>query len=146
MVRAERDRGAVRGHAERVSVSGLATRSRGSGTTRTGTSAERTAQLDSQSSALEEIQRSRLIAGAVCAIDELGYAQATVAHITARASVSRRTFYELFANREECLTAVLEDVVGRIRSQLVESGIDGMPWRERVRTGLWVILSFFDHE
>jgi AcrR family transcriptional regulator len=146
MVRAERDRGAVRGRAERVSVSGLATRSRGSGATRTGTSAERTAQLDSQSSALEEIQRSRLIAGAVCAIDELGYAQATVAHITTRASVSRRTFYELFANREECLTAVLEDVLGRIRGQLVESGIDGMPWRERVRTGLWVILSFFDHE
>src|ERR1700691_406433 len=50
-----------------------------------------------------EIQRSRLLAVAVRAIEELGYTRATVAHITRRARVSRRTFYELFANREECL-------------------------------------------
>ena len=42
-----------------------------------------------------EMQRSRLLVGAVGAIEEHGYAGATVAHITARAKVSRRTFYEL---------------------------------------------------
>jgi AcrR family transcriptional regulator/DNA-binding MarR family transcriptional regulator len=95
---------------------------------------------------LVEIQRSRLIAGAVCAIEELGYAQTTVGHITRRASVSRRTFYELFANREECLAAVLEDLVGQISQELAVVDLDGLPWRERVRTGLWAILSLFDRE
>lgn len=93
-----------------------------------------------------EIQRSRLLAGAIGAIEELGYAQTTVAHITARARVSRRTFYELFANREECLAAVIEDVVGLVRVELEAAELDGLAWRERVRAGLWVILSFFDRE
>ncbi len=99
-----------------------------------------------QGAQLVEIQRARLIAGAVCAIEELGYAQVTVGHITRRASVSRRTFYELFANSEDCLAAVLEELVGQIGDELAAANIDGLPWRERVRTGLWVILSLFDRE
>ncbi len=95
---------------------------------------------------LIEIQRSRLIAGAVNAIEELGYAQTTVGHITRRASVSRRTFYELFANREECLIAVLEDVVGLVTAELDAAGLDDLQWRERVRMGLAAILGFFDRE
>jgi AcrR family transcriptional regulator len=98
------------------------------------------------SAQLIEIQRARLIAGAVCAIEELGYAQTTVGHITRRASVSRRTFYELFANREDCLAAVLEDLVGQIAQELAAVDLDDLPWRERVRTGLWAILSLFDRE
>jgi AcrR family transcriptional regulator/DNA-binding MarR family transcriptional regulator len=95
---------------------------------------------------LVEIQRSRLLAGAVRTIEELGYAQTTVGHITGRASVSRRTFYELFANREECLAAVLEDLVGVVARELAAAGLDGLPWRERVRMGLWRILALFDRE
>ncbi len=93
-----------------------------------------------------EIQRSRLLAAAVRAVEELGYAHATVAHITRRARVSRRTFYELFANREECLIAALEGVVDGIRAEVVAAGLEGLAWRERVRGGLWAILSFFDRE
>ncbi|HWX45015.1 MAG TPA: TetR/AcrR family transcriptional regulator [Solirubrobacteraceae bacterium] len=95
---------------------------------------------------LVEIQRSRLLAGAVGAIDEFGYAQATVAHITSRARVSRRTFYELFENREACLLALIEDVVAMLRDELARAGLDGLSWRERVRGGLAVILGFCDRE
>ncbi len=93
-----------------------------------------------------EIQRSRLLAAAVRAVEELGYSQATVAHITHRARVSRRTFYELFANREECLLAALEGVVDSIRAEIQAAELDGLAWRERMRGGLWAILSFFDRE
>jgi AcrR family transcriptional regulator len=99
-----------------------------------------------QGAQLVEIQRARLIAGAVCVIEELGYAQTTVGHITTRAGVSRRTFYELFANREECLAAVLEDLLGQISRELAAASIDDLPWHERVRAGLWAILSLFDRE
>ena len=66
--------------------------------------------------------------------------------ITGRARVSRRTFYELFGNREECLAAVLEDVVGAIGGEIAAAGFERLAWRERVRGGLWAILSFFDRE
>jgi AcrR family transcriptional regulator len=98
------------------------------------------------SAQLIEMQRSRLIAGAVSAIEELGYAQTTVGHITRHASIARGTFYELFANREECLIAVLEEVIGMVGAELDAAGLDALPWRDRVRTGLVTILMFFDRE
>ena len=93
-----------------------------------------------------EMQRSRLLAAAVRTVDELGYAGATVAHITLRARVSRRTFYELFANREECVAAVLEDAARRIGSEIEWAGLEDRVWRERVRGGCRAILAFLDRE
>jgi AcrR family transcriptional regulator len=93
-----------------------------------------------------EIQRSRLLIGAVAAIDELGYPRATVGRITARARLSRRTFYQMFANRDECFAAVLEELVATVAGELSEAGLEGLPWRERVRTGVWTILSLLDRE
>ena len=93
-----------------------------------------------------EMQRSRLLAAAVRTVEELGYARATVAHITRRARVSRRTFYDLFSSREDCLGAVLKDAARRIGVEIDRAGLEDLGWRERVRTGLWAILSFFDRE
>jgi AcrR family transcriptional regulator len=93
-----------------------------------------------------KIQRSRLLAAAVAAEDALSYADTTVGDITNRAHVSRRTFYELFSNREECLAAVLEDVVALVRGEIAAAGVEDLAWRERVRGGLWAILSFLDRE
>jgi AcrR family transcriptional regulator len=95
---------------------------------------------------VSEIQRSRLLVAAVGAIDEFGYEAGSVARITERARVSRRTFYELFENREECLLAVLENTVQRLQSEILAADPRDAAWRDRVRGGLWVILSFFDHE
>jgi AcrR family transcriptional regulator len=95
---------------------------------------------------LGEIQRARLLAGAVAAIDELGYAGATVGKVTGRARVSRRTFYELFANLDECLAAVLGDALARVERELDAAGVAELGWRERVRAGLAVILGFLDRE
>ena len=82
-----------------------------------------------------EIQRSRLLAGAVAAIDELGYPRATVGRITGRARLSRRTFYQMFANRDECFAAVLEELVAVVAGELGRGGAGGLPWRERIRVG-----------
>jgi AcrR family transcriptional regulator len=95
---------------------------------------------------VSEMQRSRLLAGAVASIEELGYQRATVGRITARARVSRRTFYQLFANRDECFAAVLEGVLATVAAELTAAGLERLSWRERVRKGLWMILGFFDRE
>jgi AcrR family transcriptional regulator len=95
---------------------------------------------------VSEMQRSRLLSAAAVTVEELGWSGASVAHITARARVSRRTFYDLFENREDCLLAILEDVVGRIEDELAAAELAALPWRERVRGGLWTILCFLDRE
>ena len=95
---------------------------------------------------VSEMQRARLLSAAVMTFDEFGYAQATVAHITARARVSRRTFYDLFASREDCLLAIINDTLERIGAERESVNSDARSWRERVRVGLWVVLSFLDRE
>src|ERR1700684_1749881 len=104
------------------------------------------AQSLSSSSHVAGIQRARLLAGAVRAVDEFGYTRTTVTEITAKARVSRRTFYELFSNSEDCLSAMLDDMVGRLRSHILATGLEGLPWRERVRHGLFAILLFLGRE
>jgi AcrR family transcriptional regulator/DNA-binding MarR family transcriptional regulator len=93
-----------------------------------------------------EIQRSRLLAAAVCMVDELGYGDVTVTHITQRARVSRRTFYELFENREDCFAAMFEHALEQVVAEIAAVELGGLSWRERVRAGLWAILCFLDRE
>lgn len=93
-----------------------------------------------------ELQRSRLLVAAVRVLEEQGYERSTVSHITQRARVSRRTFYELFPNREQCVAAVLRDAAGQVRGELERAGLAGLSWRERVRGGLWAILCFLERE
>jgi AcrR family transcriptional regulator len=93
-----------------------------------------------------DIQRARLVAGAVRTLDELGYTRTTVTDITRSARVSRRTFYQLFDGRDDCLVAVLDSTVERVRVQIAQTDLTGAPWRERVRGGLYAILAFLDRE
>ncbi len=95
---------------------------------------------------VSDIQRSRLLSAAAAAIEELGYTHTTVASIIGRARVSRRTFYELFENLEDCLLAVIEDALAQIATEIAVTEIERLPWRERLRAGLWTILCFLDRE
>jgi AcrR family transcriptional regulator len=60
-------------------------------------------------------QRERLLAGMVKGANKGGYLGATVSEVIAQAGVSRPTFYDYFADRDECFVACTEDV----RSQLL---------------------------
>jgi AcrR family transcriptional regulator len=92
------------------------------------------------------MQRARLLDGAVAAVSELGWSRVTVASITSRARVSRKTFYDLFGEREDCLLAVLDDTLTRVEGELTGASLQGVSWCGRVRMGLWIVLSFFDRE
>ncbi|KRD26124.1 TetR family transcriptional regulator [Acidovorax sp. Root275] len=56
--------------------------------------------------------RARLLEGMARAVAAKGYADTTIADIVREASVSRRTFYENFADKAECLTALYESASG----------------------------------
>lgn len=93
-----------------------------------------------------DIQRSRLLAAAVAVLDELGYEHTTVAHITSRAGVSRRTFYELFLNREACLAAILQAAAAQLAGELDQAGLKRLDWLGRMRGGLWELLCLLERE
>ena len=52
--------------------------------------------------------RGRLLEGMAVAVARNGYTETTIADIVREASVSRRTFYEHFATKAECLVALYE--------------------------------------
>jgi AcrR family transcriptional regulator len=55
-----------------------------------------------------EHQRTRLLRGVIESVAERGYEETTVAEVVALAGVSRKTFYESFADKEECYRAAYE--------------------------------------
>src|SRR5271166_676524 len=62
-----------------------------------------------------ELQRSRLIAALMVTVAEVGYTELTVGKILSRARVSRKTFYHVFDDREDCFLAGFEEVIARTR-------------------------------
>jgi AcrR family transcriptional regulator len=55
-------------------------------------------------------QQARIHAAIIHEVAQSGYLEITVESVTARAGVSRRAFYELYGNREECFLAACEAV------------------------------------
>lgn len=93
---------------------------------------------------VSELQRARLIAAAAELAFERGAAGVTVSAIVGRAAISRRTFYELFLNAEQCLLAAFQDALRRAEHRVVASGDADGPWRQRVRVALAALLAFCD--
>jgi len=124
----------------------MATRTRGPRPTASAPARVRIAANGVSGGHIAEIQRARLLSGTVRVVDELGFARTSVSDITRCARVSRRTFYELFDNQEECFAALLDATVERVRAEIAHAGLDGLAWRERVRGGIAVILAFLDRE
>jgi len=81
-------------------------------------------------------QRERLLDAASRAVSEVGYPALTVAAILQRAGVSRKTFYEHFADKEECFLAAYDVVTEGLLRGVSEAYERPGTWRERVRAGL----------
>ncbi len=95
---------------------------------------------------VSQIQRARMTSAMVDVAAERGLAEATVAHIVARSGVSRRTFYEMFSDREDCFLAAVEEALGRAGEYVREVYDPSRKWRERVRVALVALLEFIEDE
>ncbi len=95
---------------------------------------------------VSEIQRMRILAAMAEVASERGAGSVTVAHVVSRAGVSRRTFYDLFADREECFLAAFEEAIGHVSTLVLEAYGQEGAWRERIRAGLWAALVWLDEE
>lgn len=87
------------------------------------------------------------------ALEQHGYAQTTVAQVLEGAGVSRKTFYQQFADKDDCLLAAYEDAERQVWA-LVLAADAAVPsvadvadtpsdtWERRVHAGLGAVLEF----
>jgi AcrR family transcriptional regulator len=87
-----------------------------------------------------------MLAAAVEAVEELGYARMTVAEVIGRARVSRKTFYDVFADREDCFLAAFEQALSRVRLRAREAYEGESDWHGGMRAALTRLLSLMDQE
>jgi AcrR family transcriptional regulator len=94
-----------------------------------------------------EAHRRRAVAAMAEAVGEQGYAATTVEDILSRAGMSRRTFYELFRNREECFLATYDAALEEAMQRLASAhGGNGEPWPGRVETALTALFHYLASE
>jgi AcrR family transcriptional regulator len=86
--------------------------------------------------------RDRLLDGLAESIGERGYRDTTVADIVRHARTSKRTFYEQFASKEECLIELLrknnEDLIANIRAAVDREA----EWKDQIRQAA---VAYVDH-
>jgi AcrR family transcriptional regulator len=74
---------------------------------------------------------------------ERGYRASTIAHVTARARVSRRTIYEHFANREQIFLALLDRAIAELLAAAeASSGSAALDPLTRIEAALAAILAW----
>lgn len=91
-------------------------------------------------------QRERIITALVDTVAERGYNATTVADITKAASVSRRTFYEHFDDKEACFLAAYDMVADHIRDSMRAAAESFEEWTQQVRAALATMLRFLAGE
>jgi AcrR family transcriptional regulator/DNA-binding MarR family transcriptional regulator len=91
-----------------------------------------------------EIQRARILAAAVETVADRGYARMSVAQVIGRARVSRKTFYDVFADREDCFLAAFDHAIceGRL---IAKPRFEREPaWQDGIRCALAALLACMD--
>src|SRR4051812_49438896 len=76
--------------------------------------------------------RDRLVLGMVAAVAERGYAATTITDVVRHARVSRRTFYEHFADKEACFLAAYDAVSDTVLAGIAEAAQRGATFEERI--------------
>lgn len=92
------------------------------------------------------IQRERLFGAMAEVVAERGYQGATVRALLGRAGISRKTYYELFADKEECFLAAYDEAVEHVLGLIVEAYAEGSSPEDRVRRALEAFLGFCAEE
>jgi AcrR family transcriptional regulator len=87
-------------------------------------------------------QRQRLLSATAEGFVEEGYAPLSVSSVTSRAHVSRRTFYELFDDKIDCVLAAHLLSFQQLEKALCTACASRKPWPEAVATAVLAGLEF----
>ena len=84
--------------------------------------------------------RRRLLDGLAACIRRRGYADTTVADVVRQARTSRRTFYAHFADRQECLVALMHESNQRTIARISAAVDPAAAWEVQARQAIegWI--------
>ncbi|BEP61931.1 TetR/AcrR family transcriptional regulator [Variovorax sp. V213] len=85
---------------------------------------------------------SRLLEGMARAVAAKGYADTTIADIVREAAVSRRTFYEHFTTKAECLVSLYEAASKLALRAVAEAFDPAQPWHAQVERAMTAYLDY----
>lgn len=85
-------------------------------------------------------QRERLLDGMAATVARRGYAATPVAEVLKASGVSRRAFYEQFADKEDCFLAAYDAFVARCAESMVASYHAGAAWQASVADAFGALL------
>ncbi len=77
---------------------------------------------------VERDQRDRILLAALAVFGTTGFSTATVKDLMEEAAVSRATFYKHFADRDACLLALTEEVLGWLDEETRIAAQDAADW------------------
>jgi AcrR family transcriptional regulator len=88
------------------------------------------------------LQRRRLFAAAAAVFSRVGYADATAEAIARQAGMSKATFYEHFANKEDCIVALFDTATDVVLHAMRTAGDTSRhePAQERIRAPIAAFL------
>lgn len=92
---------------------------------------------------VERSQRERLLAAVVRVSAAKGYEATSVADILEEAGVGRESFYELFDDKRDCMTAARRLLVEDLEKTLAAVYLGADPWVDRVRVAMAALLGWF---
>lgn len=104
------------------------------------TTAHRRRPAERTAPAAESDFRRRLLDGLAACIAKVGYRDTTVADVVRCARTSRRTFYEHFSSREDCLVALLAKQTAEMIRGITAAVDSDAPWETQVRQAVeaWI--------
>jgi AcrR family transcriptional regulator len=95
---------------------------------------------------ISEIQRVRMLSAMAEVCAKHGSASVTVAQVVECAGVSRRTFYEVFADIEDCLLRALDEALERAERRVLDAYDPKARWVDKTRAALVALLGFLDED
>jgi AcrR family transcriptional regulator len=95
---------------------------------------------------VEASQRARLLEAVGRAVADKGYAAATIDDLVRGAGVSKKTFYEHFADKEGCFLAAYEAAADELFRRVLEAHGTSHDWLERTRAGIAAYLRWLAAE
>jgi AcrR family transcriptional regulator len=91
-------------------------------------------------------QRDRILRAMTEAVGEHGYHGVRVADVVWRAGVSRKTFYELYAGKDDCFCAAYDASIDRLLATTFDAFDTQSEWVDQLRAALTALLGALARE
>jgi AcrR family transcriptional regulator len=91
---------------------------------------------------VDQIQRQRLFDAMAEVVAEVGYEETSVERVLTAAGISRRTFYELFTDREDCFVGAYDAAMRHAFRLVTDAYLDCATPERRIEAALEAFLGY----